>query len=75
MRLTAPSSAIHAGPNPKYFGQSRGVTWYNLLSNQFSGLNGIVVPGTLRDSLVLLAVLLEQETELEPVEFMTDTAA
>jgi len=75
MRFTAPASAIHAGPNPKYFGQSRGVTWYNLMSNQFSGLNGIVVPGTLRDSLVLLALLLEQETELEPMEFMTDTAA
>lgn len=75
MRFTAPASAIHAGPNPKYFGQARGVTWYNLLSNQFSGLNGIVVPSTLRDSLVLLALLLEQETELEPVEFMTDTAA
>jgi len=75
MRFTAPASAIHAGPNPKYFGQSRGVTWYNLLSNQFSGLNGTVVPGTLRDSLVLLALLLEQETELEPMEFMTDTAA
>jgi TnpA family transposase len=73
--ITAPASAIHAGPNPKYFGQARGVTWYNLLSDQFSGLNGIVVPGTLRDSLVLLALLLEQETELEPVEFMTDTAA
>jgi TnpA family transposase len=42
MRFTAPSSAIHAGPNPKYFGQSRGMTWHNLLSNQFSGLNGIV---------------------------------
>lgn len=75
MRFTAPASAIHAGPNPKYFGQSRGVTWYNLLSNQFSGLNGIVVPGTLRDSLVLLALLLEQETEIEPMELMTDTAA
>ncbi len=75
MRFTAPASAIHAGPNPKYFGQSRGVTWYNLMSNQFSGLNAIVVPGTLRDSLVLLALLLEQETELEPMEFMTHTAA
>src|SRR6267154_513783 len=75
MRFTAPASAIHAGPNPKYFGQARGVTWYNLLSNQFSGLNGIVVPGTLRDSLVLLALLLEQATELEPMAFMTDTAA
>lgn len=75
MRLIAMASAIHAGPNPKYFGQSRGVTWYDLMSNQFSGLNGIVVPGTLRDSLVLLALLLEQETELEPTEVMTDTAA
>ncbi len=75
MRFTAPATAIHAGPNPKYFGQARGITWYNLLSNQFSGLNAIVVPGTLRDSLVLLAFLLEQETELEPMEFMTDTAA
>jgi len=75
MRFTAPASAIHAGPNPKYFGQGRGVTWYNLMSDQFSGLNAIVVPGTLRDSLVLLALLLEQETELEPMEVMTDTAA
>jgi len=61
MRFTAPASAIHAAPNPKYFGQARGVTWNNLLSNQFSGLNGILVPGTLRDSLVLLTLLLEQE--------------
>lgn len=75
MRFVAPAHAIHAGPNPKYFGHARGVTWYNLMSNQFSGLNAIVVPGTLRDSLVLLALLLEQETELEPVELMTDTGA
>ncbi len=64
-----------SGPNPKYFGQTRGVTWHNLLPNQFSGLNGIVVPGTLRDSPVLLALLLEQGTELEPMEVMTDTIA
>ena len=37
MRLIAPASAIHAGPNPKYFGQARGVTLVNLLSNQFCG--------------------------------------
>jgi len=30
MRFVAPATAIHAGPNPKYFGQGRGVTWYNL---------------------------------------------
>jgi TnpA family transposase len=51
-------------PDPTQSGQSRGVTWYNLMSDQFSGLNGIVVPGTLRDSLVLLALLLDQETPI-----------
>jgi len=33
------------------------------------------VPGTLRDSLTLLSVLLEQETALKPTEVMTDTGA
>ena len=46
----------------------------NLASNQFTGLNAITVPGTLRDSLHLLAVVLEQETELQPTEIMSDTA-
>jgi len=32
------------------------------------------VPGTRRDSLHLLSVVLEQETELQPTEIMTDTA-
>ena len=66
---------LHSGPNPIYFGSSRGVTWYNLISDQFSGLNAITVPGTLRDSLVLLAVVLEQQTELQPTQIMTDTGA
>jgi hypothetical protein len=43
--------------------------------DQFIGLNGITVPGTLRDSLVLLSVVLEQQTELQPTEIMTDTGA
>ncbi len=46
-----------------------------MTSDQYTGLNGVVVPGTLRDSLVLLSVILEQETELKPVEIMTDTGA
>jgi TnpA family transposase len=57
MRFVVPIRAVHAGPNPKYFGPLRGMTWYNLLSDQFTGLNAIPVPGTLRDSLVLLAVM------------------
>lgn len=75
MRLVVPVRTVHAGPNPKYYGIGRGVTWYNMLSNQFTGLNGIPVPGTLRDSLVLLAVVLEQQTELQPTQIMTDTGA
>lgn len=75
IRFVAPSSAIHAGPNPKYFGAGRGITYYNLVSDQFTGLNAVVVPGTLRDSLLILGLLLEQETDLEPTEIMTDTAA
>jgi len=33
------------------------------------------VPGTLRDSLILLALVLEQQTELQPTRIMTDTGA
>jgi TnpA family transposase len=75
MRFVVPIRTVHAGPNPKYFGPLKGVTWYNLLSEQFTGLNAIPVPGTLRDSLVLLAVVLEQQTELRPTQIMTDTGA
>jgi hypothetical protein len=75
MRFLAPKTAIHAGPNPKYFGRGRGITWYNMLSDQYSGLGAMVVPGTLRDSLAILALLLEQDTELDPSQIMTDTGA
>jgi TnpA family transposase len=75
MRFVVPVRTVHAGPNPKYFGIGRGVTWYNLLSDQFSGLNDITVPGTLRDSLILLSVVLEQQTDLQPTQIMTDTGA
>ena len=75
LRFVVPVRTVHAGPNPKYFGIGRGVTYYNLVSDQFTGLHGITVPGTLRDSLVLLAVVLEQQTELQPTQIMTDTGA
>jgi TnpA family transposase len=62
LRFIGPIRTGHAGPNPKDFGVGRGVTWYNLMSNPCSGLHAMTVPGTLRDSLVLLAVVLEQQT-------------
>ncbi len=75
IRFVVPVRTLHAGPNPKYFGYEHGVTYYNLISDQFTGLNAVVVPGTLRDSLFLLAVVLEQQTDLNPTEIMTDTGA
>ena len=75
MRFVVPVRTIHSGPNPKYFNRGRGVTWYNLLSDQRTGLNAVTVPGTLRDSLMLLAVVLDQQTELQPTRLMTDTGA
>jgi TnpA family transposase len=74
LRFVVPVRTLNAGPNSKYFGRGRGITYYNFTSDQFTGLHGLVVPGTLRDSLVLLLGLLEQRTSLQPKEIMTDTA-
>lgn len=75
LRFVVPVKTVHAGANSKYFGYERGVTYYNLVSDQFTGLHAITVPGTLRDSLVLLSVVLEQQTELQPTQIITDTGA
>ncbi len=75
MRFITPVQTIHAGRNPKYFKRGgKGITWLNLLSDQFSHLNGIPVPGTLRDSIYVLELVLEQQTGLRPTEIMTDTS-
>nr|WP_273908471.1 Tn3 family transposase [Enterobacter bugandensis] len=65
---------MHAGPNRKYYGSSRGITWYNFISDQYSRFHGVVVPGTLRDSIFVLEGLLEQQTGLNPTDITTDTA-
>ncbi len=74
MRFVTPIRTINAGPNRKYFGSQRGITWYNFVSDQYSGFHGIVIPGTLRDSIFVLEGLLEQQTGLNPTEIMTDTS-
>lgn len=73
MRFVVPVKTINARPNRKYFRTSKGITWYNFLSDQYSGFHGIVIPGTLRDSIFVLEGLLEQQTGLRPTEIMTDT--
>ena len=74
LRFVTPVRTINSGPNRKYFGANRGITWYNFVSDQYSGFHGIVIPGTLRDSIFVLEGLLEQQTSLKPTEIMTDTA-
>ncbi len=74
LRFVVPVRTITAGPNPKYFGSGRGVTYYNFTSDQYTGFHAVVVPGTLRDSLFILDGLLEHQTSLQPTELMSDTA-
>ena len=74
LRFVVPVKSIHSGFNRKYFGAKRGITYYTLISDQFTQLHGQVIPGTIRDSLYILAGLLEQATSLKPVEIMSDTA-
>ncbi len=74
LRFRVPVRTLNAGPNNRYFGVGRGVTYYNYTSDQFTGFHGIVIPGTLRDSLYILDGLLEQQTSLRPVQVMSDSA-
>jgi TnpA family transposase len=74
MRLVVPVRTIHAGANSAFFGLLKGLTWYNFISDQYTGFHAIAIPGTLRDSIFVLEGLLEQQTDLNPTEIMTDTA-
>lgn len=74
LRFVTPAKTIYAGPNPRYFGIGRGITSYDLISDQFSELNRLVITGTIRDSLYLLELVLDQKTVIKPREIMTDTA-
>jgi len=64
---------IHGRFNRKYFGTGRGVTFFNFLSDQFTGFHHVVIPGTLREALYVLDGLLDHSTQLRPKEVMTDT--
>jgi TnpA family transposase len=73
LRFVVPVRTLNAGPSSKYFHAERGITYYNFTSNQFTGMHGIVAPGAVRDSPYVLDGLLEQQTDLRPIELMTDT--
>lgn len=74
MRFVVPVRTVNAGFNKRYFGQDRGVTYYNFMNDQRAGLPGIVIPGTIRDSLYILDGLLQHDPAQRPSELMVDTA-
>lgn len=51
------------------------MTYLNYTSDQFTGLGGLVIPGTIRDSVYVLEALLEQESGLTPTEIMSDSGS
>src|SRR5438552_636630 len=75
LRFVVPVRSVHAAANPKYFGRGKGVTYINYTSAGSIGFFGFVVPGTLRDSMVILDGLLEQQTSLQPTTLVTDSAS
>jgi TnpA family transposase len=75
LRFVVPVATINAGPNPHYFGMRRGATWLNAVNDQYSGIGAIVVPGTVRDSLYVLDLLLNIEGGPRPEMVVTDQAS
>jgi len=70
LRFVVPVRTINAGPSPKYFGQRRGLTRLNAVNDQVS-----VVPGTPRDSLHILDVLVNLDAGPKPDLIATDEAS
>jgi TnpA family transposase len=73
-RFRVPIQTLYAAPSWKYFGEGRGVTYFTFTSDQFTSFYGVVIPGAVREAMYILDGLLEQQTVLEPVEVMADTA-
>jgi TnpA family transposase len=72
LRFVVPVRTLNAGPSPKYFGHKRGLTWLN---DQVSGIGAQIVPGTPRDSLHILDVLLNLDAGPKPELIATDEAS
>ena len=74
LRFVVPVATINAAPNPHYFGLRRGATWLNAVNDQYS-LGAIVIPGTLRDSMYILDLLLNLDGGQRPEMVVTDNAS
>ncbi|WP_434101103.1 Tn3 family transposase [Streptomyces malaysiensis] len=75
VRFTVPVQTFYTGANPRYFGlRHKGATWLNVVNDQVMGLGGVVVPGTLRDSLFILDAIHARDGGPKPETVITDTA-
>jgi hypothetical protein len=74
LRFVVPIATIYAGHNPKYFGRRRGATWINAMNDQRVGIGAQVVPGTARDSLYTLDVMLNPDHGRRPEIVTSDSA-
>jgi TnpA family transposase len=71
-----PVKSLYSGHSPKYFGlRHKGATWLNVINDQVMGLGGVVVPGTLRDSLFILDAIHSRDGGPRPETVITDTAS
>ncbi|MFC9971139.1 Tn3 family transposase [Spirillospora sp. NPDC127200] len=78
LRFVVPVASLHARPSPLYFGigkRPRGTTWPNTVSDKVMGLGGLVVPGTLRDSLYILDAIHRLDAAEHPDIITTDTGS
>lgn len=75
LRFVVPVANLHTGHNPIYFGRQRGATWLNVVNDQVMGIGGVVVPGTLRDSLFILDAIHTLDGGPRPEMVITDTAS
>ncbi|GGQ35927.1 transposase [Streptosporangium pseudovulgare] len=75
LRFVVPVQNLHTGHNPVYFGRQRSATWLNVINDQVMGIGGLVVPGTLRDSLFILDAIHNLDGGPRPETVVTDTAS
>ena len=75
LRFVVPVRTLDTGPNPRYFGHGRGITWLNAINDQVAGIGAVVVTGTMRDSLYVLDVILNRDGGPQPEIIATDTAS
>jgi TnpA family transposase len=61
---------------PALFGlRHRGATWLNVVNDQVMGIGGLIVPGTLRDSLFILDAIHNRDGGPKPETVIADTAS